>query len=612
MKKELDNRSAFKRVTQWFRDGSNRAMMLLGTPRVAAAWALLAVPMIAGDWGTYGHDPQRSGWASEETTLNSKNVSNLTLQWKTKVNNQFYSLSALTPPVVASKVSTPNGVRSVVYVAGISGTVFAVDAQTGEPLWNRTFRVMATPRKVGLQGTFLCPNGTTATPVVDTETQLLYVIAPDGALYGLDLGSGGIRYGPVHFVAPFSKSWSLNLVDGTVYTVLSQGCGNAVSGVYSIDIQDRHHPAVRQMLLSNGPSAGIWGRGGPVIGKNGKIYGATADGDSDPEHGNYSTSVVAVSLKNMSIADYFLPADWLNLKKRDLDVGSASPVWFSWNNRNLIAHGSKQGVVYLMDAESLGGKDHQTPLYASPRLGNDRETCCEGHGIWGGLSTSSDEEGHTWIYVPMGGPPAAHGPKFPITNGDNPHGSIMAFQVVAEPKTQNPILEPAWISGDFDVPDPVVIANGVVFGLSTGENANQRGEEYRRFLNTHPAVLKALDAKTGRELYNSGTSISGWVHFSGLAVTDGRVYAVDHESNVYCFGLAGTVTTSSANGRAKPVARRFDLRHILAPSMAEAPSQEELVTSWIARAGLTILLAIVAATVGVWAGTKHARISARP
>ena len=30
------------------------------------------------------------------------------------------------------------------------------------------------------------------------------------------------------------------------------------------------------------------------------------------------------------------------------------------------------------------------------------------------------------------------------------------------------------------------------------------------------------------------------VHFSGLAITNGQVYAVDHDSNLYCFGLSET------------------------------------------------------------------------
>ena len=108
----------------------------------------------------------------------------------------------------------------------------------------------------------------------------------------------------------------------------------------------------------------------------------------------------------------------------------------------------------------------------------------------------------------MGGPPAESGPKFPLANGDTSRGSVMAFRGIADPKTQLPSLDPAWISGGFDHPEPVVIANGVIYALSNGENAVQEGGEKTRFENTHPAVLRALDASTGKELYNSGTSMT--------------------------------------------------------------------------------------------------------
>src|SRR5579871_3226845 len=377
-------------------------------------------PLFAGDWTTFGHDSARSGWASDERTLTLENVSSLRLQWKKHVNNQFYSLSALTAPVVATAVDEEGGRRSILAVAGIGGTVFALDAETGETLWNKPLRSMITPRKAGLQGTFLCPNGITATPVIDKENDALYVVAPDGSLYGLNLSSGKVIYGPVPFVAPFAKSWSLNLVNGSVYTTVSLGCGNGRSGVYAADVRSPQRPSVRQLFLSNAYTSGIWGRGGPVIGENGKVYGGTADGDTDPSKGDYSDTVVALSIQDLSIADYFLPPNAAYLKKEDFDVGSASPVWFTWKNRSLVAHGFKEGRVYLLDGDHLGSQDHHTPLFATPRLGNDREQCCDGSGIWGGLSYSRDDAAQTWLYVPMGGPPAAQAPKFPITNGDNP------------------------------------------------------------------------------------------------------------------------------------------------------------------------------------------------
>src|SRR5947209_2191057 len=184
-----------------------------------------ATPGIAGDWLTFAHDPQRTGWAFEETALAADNVSKLGVKWKTKLKTEPYSLSALTSPVIASDISTRRGPRAVVYTAGIGGTVFALDAETGEELWTHSFKYVVLPGKGGYQGTFLCPNGITATPVIDKSTNRLYVIAGNGALYGLDLGSGVVRYGPVQFVAPYSKNWSLNLMDGVLYTVLTQGCG---------------------------------------------------------------------------------------------------------------------------------------------------------------------------------------------------------------------------------------------------------------------------------------------------------------------------------------------------------------------------------------------------
>jgi hypothetical protein len=574
------------------------------TAGLALAWAI-CTPMLAADWATFGHDSARSGWASEEKTLSPENVKNLRLQWKQHVDNQSYSLSALTAPVVATKVPQDGGVRSVVSVAGIGGTVFTLDAITGETLWTKPLRSMTTPRKGGLQGTFLCPNGVTATPVIDKNTNTEYVIAPDGSLYGLNLTNGKVAYGPVPFVAPYAKSWSLNLVNGNVYTTVSLGCGNGRSGVYSADVSSAQHSSVRQLFLSNAYTSGIWGRGGPVIGDNGKLYGGTADGDTDPSNGDYSDTVVAVSLQDLFIASYFLPANSAYLKKEDMDVGSASPVFFAWKNRNLVAHGFKEGVVYLFDADHLGGRDHRTPLFASPRLGNDKEQCCEGSGIWGGLSYSRDEKGEAWLYVPMGGPPSAQAPKFPITNGDNPHGSIMAFKVAEDPKTHDPVLEPGWISGDFHYPDPAVIANGVVFALSNGENPDQHGDESRRYLNTRPAVLKALDAKTGKELYNSGDAMTAWVHFSGLAIADGHIYAVDHDSNVYCFGVGGGNQVTSNSGP------RIDggQDQLSSSWIGRAERRDENLKSWLERAGGAAGLALLMALAGIWASLRDERQS---
>lgn len=515
--------------------------------RLITIFLLVAGCAYAGDWPTFAHDPQRTGWAFDEDTLSPANVSRLELKWKVQVKNEPKALTALTAPVVASGVTTPSGVKTVVYIGGSSDHLFALDAATGKVLWSRTFETSAKPVNADF---WLCPQGINATPVIDKATGTIYEIAMDGKLYGLDLGTGAVKFGPIQFVPPFSKNWSLNLVGGEVYTATSQGCGGAQSGIYSIDVRNPLHSVVRSLLVST-RGGGIWGRGGPVIGLDHRIFTANGDGQFNPSEGEFSSSIVAAATGALNLADYFTPNNYAYLTTNDLDFGSGSAVWFAYKNYNLICVGGKEGVLYMLDAEALGGKDHHTPLAATPRLGND-SVSFEGEGIWGAPSMWKDApRNETWIYVPVWGPASKQAPQFPITNGDHSHGSIMAFRVTMNSASGAPTLQPAWVSGDFDLPEPVAIANGVVFALSTGENPNQvtgaSGTRIhpgytlltnaQRIQDTTHAILYALDARTGKELYSSAEAITGWTHFSGLAIAEGRIYAVDHDSNVYCFGL---------------------------------------------------------------------------
>ncbi len=81
------------------------------------------------------------------------------------------------------------------FVAGTSNTFFAVDADGGKVVWNRTFQSYAAPKE---ESYYLCPNTPNATPVIDKEHQIIYTIAGDGRLYGLDLATGTIKFARSH------------------------------------------------------------------------------------------------------------------------------------------------------------------------------------------------------------------------------------------------------------------------------------------------------------------------------------------------------------------------------------------------------------------------------
>lgn len=487
-------------------------------------------------WLTYNGDPQRSGWAQDESELTTANVAHLRLLWSAKLTNTPRELTALTAPVVLAGQYTPKGAMDVVIVAGSSDTLFALDSDTGKIVWSRHFTTEAKPKQ---QPDWLCPNALNDTPVIDAATRTVYVIADDGMLHAVQAINGEELRPTVQFVPAFSKNWSLNLVNGILYTSISQGCNMAKSGIATLNVKE--HETTPHFFQAGVAGSGIWGRGGVAVDPaTGVAYGATGDGTWDPEKGKYADSVVAVDATG-KLLDYFTPANYAWITRKDLDMGNITPVLFSAGGKKLLATGGKEGLLYVLDTASLGGADHRTALYKSPLLCNEGQQF-QGHGIWGALATATDSDGTTWLYAPVWGPPVASGPKFPVTHGDAEDGSIMAFKVTTTGGTVS--LAPAWISHDLSVPEPPIVANGIVFALSTGENVTQVDNagnllnSAQRATTKGHAVLYALDAHTGAELFSSKDLIPGWAHFSGLAISNGHLYLVTHDSTVYAFGLA--------------------------------------------------------------------------
>ncbi len=206
-----------------------------------------------------------------------------------------------------------------------------------------------------------------------------------------------------------------------------------------------------------------------------------------------------------------------------------------------MAAGGKEGVIYLLDGAHIGGPDHKTPLYKSPLLANE-DADFAGRGFWGAFATAEDDQKNRWLYVPALGAPASTA-KFPIANGEAPNGSIMAFRITETSGKYEAV--PAWISRDMNLPEPPIVAGGLVFAISNGEFARQsKGTEgglyssaERAAKHTGHAVLYAFDAATGKELYSSGDTMPGWTHFSGISISGGKVFVTTYDSNVYAFGV---------------------------------------------------------------------------
>ena len=512
--------------------GIKACVVTLGIALSAVAWS--------ADWPTDGANPQRTNWQQNETILNKQNVANLKILWKVKLDNAPKQMHSLLPSLIVGRVPTPGGPKEVVLQAGVSDNIYAIDASNGEILWKKRFEYPP-PARSGRPTDPLCPGGLTATPTIGPAhpngARTVYVLAGNGALHQLDLGTGNETAPTIPFGYPNGKSYALNLWNNVIFTTTSQGCAGNPNQMWAIDLND---PQKKVMTFHPG-SGGLWGRTGAAIDSSGIAWAPTGDGTYDLPTKRYGNGLIGARVEGgeLKLKDWYIPSNWAWLFKKDLDM-QVTPAVFTYKGRELMVTGSKECRLYLLDPKSAGGENHQTPLTTTPLICNE-EVNFASTGIWGSMTTWEDSRGTRWILAPFWGPSHSEF-KVPVSYGRVTQGAVVAFKL--EDKSGKLQLTPVWMSRDMDHAEPPVVANGVVYAYGSGEDTTQaypdRGLDNQsplRIAASRHATLYALDAETGKELYSSGDQITSFNHFGGLSIANGKVYIGTFDSVLYCFGL---------------------------------------------------------------------------
>jgi len=504
---------------------------------IVLALGLASVAARSADWLTDGNNPQRTNWQRDEKILTPANAKDIKLLWKLKLDNEPREMHSLLPPLIVERVNTSAGPRQIAIETGVSDNIYAIDVEKGAVLWKKHFASSYTPPTGGI----LCPGGITATPVVapagSPGKYTIYAASWNGSLHQLNAADGEDVAPPAKFMPPNGKPYALNFWKGVIYTHTAQGCGGNPNMVYTFDL-------ATGKVGSWGPAGGgMWGRQGPAISSDGTMYTGTGDGNFNPEILSFGNGIVGIKLdaatKTPELVDYYGPSNAAWLWKRDLDM-QVTPAIFNFKGRELMVDAGKECRVYLLDTAAIGGDDHRTPLYRTPLICNEDVNFASA-GIWGSMATWEDSKGARWALTPFWGPKHSRF-SAPLEYGQVEHGAIAAFKV--EDKNGKLQLIPAWISSDMNRAEPPVVANGIVFAYGSGEDTEQAYPDVglddtaeRRIPGSTHAVLYALDAETGKELWSSGNQIASWNHWSGLSVANGRVYIATFDSVLYCFGI---------------------------------------------------------------------------
>jgi hypothetical protein len=490
---------------------------------------------IGFEWPATNADAQRTSWMRLDPNISVASLSKpgFELQWREKLDNAPRESAALSQGVTMNGLV---GFSPASFVTGVSNNVFGIDNDIGYPLWHRRFN---TPLPAP---TAQCPGGITGAAgrvvnLVPAPLQLpppaearggyrggigqpgegvpmdiarrdggaglrgaapiparrggggggvgagrypgpIYAVSSAGTLHALGKTSGIDVERPTPFLPANARYSDLTAIDDMLYTSTSGGCGGAPNGVWAITL------GAEKKTVSSWKTNGGSPVGNLAFTIGGKIIVAIGPGETSS--GGHANAMVALDSKTLQ------PTDWFLSPTTEFVT---TPLVINYGGREIVIAATRDGRILFLDAASLGGPNHSTPLFASASLASNFAPDA--------LATFEQPAGTRWLLVPL-------------------LRAIAAFRVVQEGDGLR--LDPGWTSRDLPAPTAPIVVNDVVFAAASGRPQGA-------------AVLYAFDSRSGRELWNSGKTMTSYIPATTLWASNSQVHAGTHDGTIYAFGF---------------------------------------------------------------------------
>jgi hypothetical protein len=361
---------------------------------------------------TWHNDNYRTGWQQNETALtaSSVNQAGFGLLWQWPVTGAVFA-----QPLAVANVQNVQNCPSpcnLVFISTEQNWLYAFNAASSSPtpVWSKMvatavncngLQIDFEPCDSGYLGTYV---GMTGTPVIDTSSNILYVVgatenSPSSigySLFAVDITSGTVlasinisgsvngkspgaqaqctstypAQGQVTFDYNHIQRSALLLLNGIVYVAFAPSDGEVENGwIFGYQYGSG---ALNPMRIFNstpyGTGGGIWASGAGPASDGTSIFVTTGNGTTF----DYTTTPPTIidvgdsllkldpTSPTLNILDYYTPDDVFKGSGRcanDLDFGSGGvlvvPDVF-YNGLNLVINADKESNVYVADRTNLG------------------------------------------------------------------------------------------------------------------------------------------------------------------------------------------------------------------------------------------------------------------
>jgi iron transport multicopper oxidase len=523
------------------------------------------------DEGTNRGGLSQDGWYPEASLLTPTNVSSdrFGLLFSVPVTGQVYAQPVMdgSNAIVATE---ENWVYAINQVTGVRQWAVQVGADVGAQPFNSVSPTAASlsPWECADLEPYI---GITSTPVVDPTTGIIYVVAMEQLANGT-LGyfmhalnpangedepnfpveiEGAAQNNPsTVFVANDElERVALTLTDGVVYFGFSSHCDTVPYQGYVAGVSEsgRLTALWTDVFDDSSALAGIWQAGGGFASDSpGQLIGAsgnanpgaspsgTISGKSPPATGALGESVfrlVAQKDGSLEVTDFFTPYDAATLDTDDLDFGSGAPVLLPSQfgtaaYPHLIVQTGKEGYVYLLDAQNLGG--------VSPGdAGALAEQGPDG-GAWATPGVWPGNGGYIYIPTSDGGTMSLGNSTqgdFNVFHVTKPSGTSSTFDLELVAKGPQPV--------GFGTSSPIVTSNSITAGsavvwiiqLQNGGVGEAELQAYDALpsagTSTNPGILRLINQ----------WPIGNGMKFTPPGVGDNRLFVPTMDNRLMVFGL---------------------------------------------------------------------------
>jgi outer membrane protein assembly factor BamB len=379
-------------------------------------------------------DDDASGWYDDAAGLSPAVVTGGTF-------GQLFS-----SPVDGEVYAQPLVAQNTLLVATENDKAYGFDPRDGTQRWATDLGTPWDPSVIGCAD--LTPSvGITGTPVVDPATNVEYLVTKNAlsgnaslasyAMHALDAKSGAEMPGfPVAIAGPaanapsvqFNATYELQrpgllLLNGVVYAAFGGHCDRPPYTGWVAGVSTAGRLVTMWSAQQSGKNgSGIWQSGGALLADGANhIILATGNGNlipTGPTPGNQpptdlSEAVVRLAVQpdgSLHTEDFFTPYDAPALDLTDSDFGSSGPVVLPDTAEGTPAFGTpahphlmleegKEGYVYLLDRDNLGG-------YRTGIAGSDGAVARIGPygGVWSTPAVWPGNGGYVYIVHGAGGP----------------------------------------------------------------------------------------------------------------------------------------------------------------------------------------------------------------